>query len=85
MTYKVSLTNDESLWHEVILHSRVHLNDVASLASDIQVPNSGIAGDEVWPWLDGEHVGSVLEHSAILRSVQSQSETISISTCTKEV
>ena len=51
----VTLFHVQGFWYEVILHSRVHLDDVASLTTNVYIVDHSIAKIS-GAWLDFKHV-----------------------------
>lgn len=75
--YTVIGVNLEFVGDEVVLHRWVHLDDVSSLPTDIEVVDASssclFVGD-AGAWAEHHHVGPVLEGAAKLGSVDGQSE-----------
>jgi len=68
----VAISDLQGSGHEVILHTRVDLHDVAALASNLDVNNFRGSRNATRTGANGESVRSVLESSSILSSVDSK-------------
>ncbi len=72
----VVLAQMKELWHEVVLDSRVRLDDVASLALDHEVVNRCGPRDPSRARVNTKDMRAVLEGSASLGSVDGQSQAL---------
>jgi hypothetical protein len=57
---------------EVVFNRRIHLDNVSSLSTDVQVEDSGSVRNLAGSWLDVEDVRSVLESTSELSGIQSK-------------
>ncbi len=71
---EVSLSHGEVIWYKVILGGGESLNNVATLSTDIQVVDLSIGTDSRGTRGNIKHVGTVLESSSVLGSVESKCE-----------
>ncbi len=73
----VVLINSEFIWYKVVLHGRVHLDNVPTLPTDVQIVNSaGFSFSVVksTSWAELHDVGTILEGAAELSCVDGQSK-----------
>lgn len=74
----IILLHLEESRHEIVLGSGVGLNDVPSLAADIQVVDLSIGSNALGSGGYAEHEATVLEGAASLGCVQGQSVVVPI-------
>jgi len=74
----ITRSSSEESWGKVILGSRISLDDISSLSTNVQIEDTSKWRNSSRSRLDVKHVRSVFEGSSELRSIRGKLEWISI-------